>query len=285
MSYRFTLAAVAAVFALTGCANTKTAEKPAFDLGSTRLTVTHVPTKTDDGTQIYVTIDGKDAGALGLGESVEVQLPEGKHQVGGYARSLIGRVTIAPVDVTTSRNDISHVTYSVANLKPTFLVRATTPIPKPKSESVPLEPIPALPTQIEAPATDVQAQTTTPAAASATTPAETTAPVAATATATPATTTPAATTKTETTTTPAAATKTETTTTPAAATKTETTTTPAAATTTTTPSTTTQTETTTTPATQTTTQSVPVTTLQSQTDTTTSSPQAANITELQDPQS
>lgn len=259
MSYRFTLAAVAAVFALTGCANTKTAEKPAFDLGSTRLTVTHVPTKTDDGTQIYVTIDGKDAGALGLGESVEVQLPEGKHQVGGYARSLIGRVTIAPVDVTTSRNDISHVTYSVANLKPTFLVRATTPIPKPKSESVPLEPIPALPTQIEAPATDVQAQTTTPAAASATTPAETTAPVAA--TATPATTMPATTTKTETTTTPSAAT------------------------TTTTPSTTTQTETTTTPATQTTTQSVPVTTLQSQTDTTTSSPQAANITELQDPQS
>lgn len=263
MSYRFTLAAVAAVFALTGCANTKTAEKPAFDLGSTRLTVTHVPTKTDDGTQIYVTIDGKDAGALGLGESVEVQLPEGKHQVGGYARSLIGRVTIAPVDVTTSRNDISHVTYSVANLKPTFLVRATTPIPKPKSESVPLEPIPALPTQIEAPATDVQAQTTTSAAASATTPAETTAPAAGTTTtsSTPVTTTPATTTKTETTSTPAAAT------------------------TTTTPAATAQTETTTTPATQTTTQSVPVTTLQSQTDTTTSSPQAANITELQDPQS
>lgn len=261
MSYRFTLAAVAAVFALTGCANTKTAEKPAFDLGSTRLTVTHVPTKTDDGTRIYVTIDGKDAGALGLGESVEVQLPEGKHQVGGYARSLIGRVTIAPVDVTTSRNDISHVTYSVANLKPTFLVRATTPIPKPKSESVPLEPIPALPTQIEAPATDVQAQTTTtPAAASTTTSAETTSPAAATTTtsSTPVTTTPATTTKTETTT-------------------------PAAATTT--PATTTQTETTTTPATQTTTQSVPVTTLQSQTDTTPSSPQAANITELQDPQS
>ncbi|MFO6296863.1 hypothetical protein [Rahnella selenatireducens] len=254
MSYRFTLAAVAAVFALTGCANTKTAEKPAFDLGSTRLTVTHVPTKTDDGTQIYVTIDGKDAGALGLGESVEVQLPEGKHQVGGYARSLIGRVTITPVDVTTSRNDISHVTYSVANLKPTFLVRATTPIPKPKSESVPLEPIPALPTQIEAPATDVQAQTTTPAAASTTSPAETTAPSAATTTtsSTPATTAPATTTKTETTSTPAA---------------------------------TTQTETTTTPAAQTTTQSVPVTVLQSQTDTTTSSPQAANITELQDPQS
>ena len=262
MSYRFTLAAVAAVFALTGCANTKTAEKPAFDLGSTRLTVTHVPTKTDDGTQIYVTIDGKDAGALGLGESVEVQLPEGKHQVGGYARSLIGRVTIAPVDVTTSRNDISHVTYSVANLKPTFLVRATTPVPKPKSESVPLEPIPALPTQIEAPATDVQAQTTTPAA-SATTPAETTAPAAATTT---------------TSSTPVA-------TTPATTTKTETTSTPAAATTTTTPAATTQTETTTTPATQTTTQSVPVTTLQSQTDTTTSSPQAANITELEDPQS
>ncbi|MFU2318996.1 hypothetical protein [Rahnella sp. PCH160] len=251
MSYRFILAAVAAVFALTGCAKTKTAEQPAFDLGSTRLTVTHVPTKTDDGTKIYVTIDGKDAAALGLGESVEVQLPEGKHKVGGYARSLIGRVTISPVDVTTSRNDISHVTYSVANLKPTFLVRATTPVPKPKSESVPLEPIPALPTQIEAPAADVQAQTATPAATgTSTTATETTTPAATTTTTTP------------------------------AATKTETTTTPA--TTTTTPATRTQTETTTTPAT---TPSVPVTVLQSQTDTTTSSPQAANITELQDPQS
>jgi hypothetical protein len=159
MSYRFTLAAVAAVLALTGCAKTKTADQPpAFDFGSTRLTVAHVPTKTDDGTKLYVTIDDKDAGALGTGESLEVQLPEGKHKVGGYARSLIGRVTIAPVDVATSRDVISHVTYSVANLKPTFLVRASTPVPKPKSESIPAEPVPSLPKDIEAPATAEQSQ-------------------------------------------------------------------------------------------------------------------------------
>lgn len=159
MSYRFTLAAVAAVIALTGCAKTKTADQaPAFDFGSTRLTVAHVPTKTDDGTKLYVTIDDKEAGALGTGESMEVQLPEGKHKVGGYARSLIGRVTIAPVEVATSRDAVSHVTYSVANLKPTFLVRASTPVPKPKSESIPAEPVPSLPKDIEAPATAEQSQ-------------------------------------------------------------------------------------------------------------------------------
>ncbi|MBU9824708.1 hypothetical protein [Rahnella perminowiae] len=165
MSYRFTLVAVAAVLTLTGCAKSKTADQaPAFDFGSTRVTVTHIPTKTDDGTKLYVTIDGKDAGALGIGESMEVQLPEGKHKVGGYARSLIGRVTISPVDVATSRDAISHVTYSVANLKPTFLVRASTPVPKPKSESIPAEPVPSMPKQIEDPVTAEQTQAATPAA-------------------------------------------------------------------------------------------------------------------------
>jgi len=171
MSYRFTLAAVAAVIALTGCAKTKTADQaPAFDFGSTRLTVAHVPTKTDDGTKLYVTIDDKEAGALGTGESMEVQLPEGKHKVGGYARSLLGRVTIAPVEVATSRDAVSHVTYSVANLKPTFLVRASTPVPKPKSESIPAEPVPSLPKDIEAPAVAEQSQASaTPADAPAAT--------------------------------------------------------------------------------------------------------------------
>ena len=170
MSYRFTLAAVAAVFALTGCAKPKTAEQaPAFDFGSTRVTVTHIPTKTDDGTKLYVTVDDKDAGALGVGESLEVKLPEGKHKVGGYARSLIGRVSISPVDVTTSSDVISHVTYSVADLKPTFLVRAATPVPKPKSESIPAEPVPSLPNiQMEAPAAAEQTQAATPATSAAT---------------------------------------------------------------------------------------------------------------------
>lgn len=165
MRYRFILAAVAAVFALTGCAKPKTAEqKPTLDFGSTRVTVTHIPTKTDDGTKLYVTVDGKDAGALGIGESLEVRLPEGTHKVGGYARSLIGRVTIAPVDVTTSSDAISHVTYSVANLKPTFLVRAKTPIPKPKPEDIKPDAVPAMPKiETEAPVTAEQTQTATPA--------------------------------------------------------------------------------------------------------------------------
>ncbi|MFD3229000.1 hypothetical protein [Rahnella aceris] len=179
MSYRFTLAAVAAVLALTGCAKSKTADQaPAFDFGSTRVTVTHVPTKTDDGTKLYVTIDGKDAGALGIGESMELQLPEGKHKVGGYARSLVGRVTISPVEVATSRDAISHVTYSVANLKPTFLVRASTPVPKPKSESIPAEPVPSMPAQIEDPAAAEQTQTVAPAAPVATQQTQTATPAA-----------------------------------------------------------------------------------------------------------
>ncbi len=170
MRYRFTLATVTAVLALTGCANSKTAgQAPAFDFGSTRVTVTHIPTKTDDGTKLYVTVDGKDAGALDVGQSLEVRLPEGSHKVGGYARSLIGRVTIPSVDVTTSNNAISHVTYSVADLKPKFLVRAQTPIPKPKSESIPLDPIPALPKiEVQAPATTEQTKTEAPATPEAT---------------------------------------------------------------------------------------------------------------------
>jgi len=165
MRYRFTLAAVTAVFALTGCAKPKTADQaPAFDFGSTHVTVTHIPSKTDDGTKLYVTVDGKDAGTLDVGQSLEVRLPEGTHKVGGYARSLIGRVTIPPVDVTTSNNAISHVTYSVADLKPKFLVRAQTPIPKPKSESIPLDPIPALPKiEMAPPATTEQTKTEAPA--------------------------------------------------------------------------------------------------------------------------
>lgn len=179
MSYRFTLTAVAAVLALTGCAKSQTADPaPAFDFGSSRVTVTHIPTKTDDGTKIYVTVDDKDAGTLGSGESIEVQLPEGKHKVGGYARTLIGRVTIAPVEVSTSRDVVSHVTYSVANLKPSFIVRAPTPVPQPKSESIPAEPVPVMPKQIETPATTEQTQVVTPEAPVATQQTQTVTPAA-----------------------------------------------------------------------------------------------------------
>ena len=164
MSSRFALAAVAAVLVLTGCAKSKTDDPTsAFDFGSSRVTVTHIPTKTDDGTTIYVTIDSKDAGALGTGKSLELQLPEGKHTVGGYARTLIGRVTISPVEVSTSSDVVSHVTYSIANSKPTFTVRASTPVPKPKSETIPVESVPVIQQQIEEPAATEQTQVTLPA--------------------------------------------------------------------------------------------------------------------------
>lgn len=121
MIHRFTLAAVAAVFALTGCAKHTPAEQaPDFTSGPTTVTVTHVPAKTDDGTKVFVTVDGSDAGVLAMGESMEVHLPAGKHKVGGYARSLIGRVTIPSVDVTTSPDGEKYVGYSVASSKPAF---------------------------------------------------------------------------------------------------------------------------------------------------------------------
>lgn len=164
MSSRFALAAIAAVLVLTGCAKSKTDDPTsAFDFGSSRVTVTHIPTKTDDGTTIYVTVDSKDAGALGTGKSLELQLPEGKHTVGGYARTLIGRVTISPVEVSTSSDVVSHVTYSIANSKPTFTVRASTPVPKPKSETIPVESVPVIQQQIEEPAAVEQTQVTPPA--------------------------------------------------------------------------------------------------------------------------
>lgn len=128
MIHRFTLAAVAAAFALTGCAKHAPAEPaPDFTSGPTRVTVTHVPAKTDDGTKVFVTVDGSDAGALAIGESMEVHLPAGKHEVGGYARSLIGRVTIPSVEVTTSPDDEKYVGYSVASSKPAFSELSTPP--------------------------------------------------------------------------------------------------------------------------------------------------------------
>ena len=121
MINRFALAAAAAVFVLAGCAKNAN-DKPVadFSTGATLVTVTHVPARTADGSTIYVTVDGNDAGALAMGESVALRVPAGSHQIGGYARSLIGRVTIPPVQVTTTPDSEKHVTYTVMNSKPTF---------------------------------------------------------------------------------------------------------------------------------------------------------------------
>lgn len=138
---RFTLAAVAAVVALTGCAkHTAAVQAPDFTSGPTRVTVTHIPTKTDDGTKVYVTVDGSDAGTLATGQSIEVHLPAGKHQVGGYARSLIGRITIPPVEVTTSADSEKYIGYTVAKLKPAFSELSEAPTKAANAEAKPQTP-------------------------------------------------------------------------------------------------------------------------------------------------
>ncbi len=123
MVIRYSLAAITTVVALTGCVKQQTAESPTpdFTTGSTLVTVTHVPARTADGATVFVTVDGDDAGALPIGESMDLHVPAGSHQVGGYARSFIGRVTIPAVQVTTTPAAPKHIAYLVNKSKPTFL--------------------------------------------------------------------------------------------------------------------------------------------------------------------
>lgn len=120
MTYRFTLAALAA-FSLIGCAKPVTGEPAAdFTTGATLVTVEHAWTRTDDGTTVFVTVDGKDAAALKVGESVALRLPKGTYQIGGYAKSLIGKVSVAPVKLTTDTDSAKAVEYAVTKSKPGF---------------------------------------------------------------------------------------------------------------------------------------------------------------------
>ncbi|GBU13711.1 hypothetical protein AwEntero_23120 [Enterobacterales bacterium] len=121
MTYRFTLAIIAAAITLTGCTKHHIGEPaPDFTSGDTLVTVTHIPAKTDDGTTVFVTVDGNDAGTLKTGQSIALRVPAGAHKVGGYARTLIGRVTIAPVEITTTDTTTRYVAYSITKTKPTF---------------------------------------------------------------------------------------------------------------------------------------------------------------------
>lgn len=263
MIKRFTIVAFTAAFALTGCAKITAATSaagsaaksaadsvlipappntPDFSSGPTLVTVKHVATLADDGEPLYVTIDGTDAGILAMGQTVSLHVEAGKHKVGGYARSLIGRVTLSPVEVTTSTHADQHVQYAVTNTSPAFTVK------------------PATPRVVVAP---VVAPVAAPVVAPA--PAATTAP--ATTTTTPATTTPATTTGA---TTPSTATSSSSTTTTTPATSTNSTTGSASSTTTTTPATTT----TTTPSTSTSTSS---TTTTPSTSTTTTTPSTDTV--------
>ncbi|TPG58270.1 hypothetical protein [Ewingella americana] len=129
MIHRFSLAVAAAAIVLTGCAKHHATGEPAenFASGDTLVTVTHVHDKTDDGTTVFVTVDGTDAAALAIGQSVDLHVPAGAHKVGGYARTLIGRVTIAPVEVTTAADSAKHVAYTVTKNKPAFSELSNSP--------------------------------------------------------------------------------------------------------------------------------------------------------------
>jgi hypothetical protein len=157
MLSRFTLATLMATLMLSGCAkiaavtgtstdSTATADTSAqpatgapidnqdspspFENGPTVINVSHLVTRTDDGSNVYVTVDGQDAGLLKKGEKREIRVAPGKHQIGGYVQTLFGfgKVTIASVDVTTDPNAPKNVVYSVTRQKPAFSeTDATTP--------------------------------------------------------------------------------------------------------------------------------------------------------------
>ncbi|WP_380178249.1 hypothetical protein [Kalamiella sp. sgz302252] len=143
MICRFTLAVTMAAITLTGCTSHKKDEPasssvtasaanffkgPAqvsaedFTTGPTQVNVSHVTSRTDDGSAVYVTVDGKDAGALIRGQSLQLHLPAGEHQVGGYVPTLLGfgRVTIPAVKITTTPDKVKQVAYSTAEKKPAF---------------------------------------------------------------------------------------------------------------------------------------------------------------------
>lgn len=207
MINRFTLIAITAALTLTGCAKITAATSAAkssvsavltpaeakivdFSTGPTLISVTHVATPADDGEPIYVTVDGIDAGILAIGQTVELHVSEGKHKIGGYARSLVGRVTIPAVEVTTEPHTKQHVNYAITRKTPKFTVGPSTKV------------IVSAPVAATAPATAPSAATT-PAAT--TTPSTTAAPAVTTTpetTSTPAATTPTTTTTPATTSTP-----------------------------------------------------------------------------------
>lgn len=136
----FTLTAVAAVFTLTGCAKpAPTGPVADFSTGNTLVTVTHVPAPTEDGTTVFVTVDGNDAGALEKGGSLTLSIPAGSHDIGGYARSIIGRVSISPIKVTTNSETVKHVVYTVTKTKPEFIEQKSEPVKKVQEAQAPQE--------------------------------------------------------------------------------------------------------------------------------------------------
>lgn len=218
MICRFTLAAVMATLTLAGCASQHKSEPSAptesadtrffkgpaqisandFSEGPTEVKVSHVISRTDDGSPIYVTVDGNDAGAIIRGQSLELHLPAGDHQIGGYVPTLLGfgRVTVQSIKITTRPDQVKQVAYSVTRSKPAFTEKAAIPVTTAKAAPAPApENIKTATAAVSTPATTTSAApVSTPASSSEaatatqTTSAPVTAPAAATVPSAPATT-------------------------------------------------------------------------------------------------
>lgn len=171
MVFRITLAAVTVALTLSGCAQRTSSQAQDYATGSALVTVSHVTSRTDDGSLIMVTLDGKDAEPLTGGETAELHVPPGKHKLGGYVSTLLGygRVTIQPIDVTAEPGQIKHVTYSVLKNKPTFT--ETAPSKVADNTSKPTETVPKESSQASGSSSAATRSTTT---ASATTSSSTT---------------------------------------------------------------------------------------------------------------
>lgn len=170
-------------FIISGCAKNQDKQYVAdFSTGATLLKVAHLASPTADGSSLFITIDGKEAGPLPVGEAMLLQVPAGDHEVGGYARTEIGsvaipalKVTIPSLKVTTAADQPRFVAYKVAQNAPLFSARGIDPLPEsapiPKkqvgeSESLPVPQIIQLSVPESKPDTAVPDAQETPAPAS-----------------------------------------------------------------------------------------------------------------------
>ncbi|MCS3433125.1 hypothetical protein [Klebsiella sp. BIGb0407] len=151
---------------ISGCAKKQEPQDSvSFSMGATLLKVAHLPSPIADGSDLFITVDGKEAGQLPVGEAMLLQVPAGEHEVGGYARSLIGRVTIPGLKVTTVADQPRFVAYRVARNTPLFSVRGIDPLPKsaplPEKQVAQSEPVPVPEiTQISPPAPESTPEST-----------------------------------------------------------------------------------------------------------------------------
>ncbi|WP_300002189.1 hypothetical protein [uncultured Cedecea sp.] len=148
MIQRILPAVIGIALLISGCAKKQeNQESASFSMGATLLKVAHLPSPIADGSDLFITVDGKEAGLLPTGEAMLLQVPAGEHEVAGYARSLVGRVTIPGLKVTTVADQPRFVAYRVARNTPLFSVRGIDPLPKsaplPEKQVAESEPLPA----------------------------------------------------------------------------------------------------------------------------------------------